>query len=212
MRMKLYLAPLTYLSPPRALKLCVSSKKENAKEDPLSWLIEQRLSFRIRSLSLLREGSLALRQCGLECRCQNDRAFSAGYAVKKRVSAEQSFGRSFHFGGGPSGAKFFAKFAAKFFTKFSAVFCWDIQSQKNFSKNFSPKFPWPWTAELEKFQGKLHDELLQGDPHQQMFLMRWNGRRNSFLGFAHQALWVTVCFSKLAISQCVSAATLILSS
>ena len=26
--------------------------------------------------------------------------------------------------------------------------------QKNFSKNFSPKFPWPCTAKLEKFQGK----------------------------------------------------------
>ena len=26
--------------------------------------------------------------------------------------------------------------------------------RKNFSKNFSPKFPWPCTAELEKFQGK----------------------------------------------------------
>ena len=36
------------------------------------------------------------------------------------------------------GAKFLAKFAAKFFTKFSALFCWDIQSNKNFSKNFSP--------------------------------------------------------------------------
>ena len=35
----------------------------------------------------------------------------------------------------------FAKFAAKFFTKFSGLLCWDIQSKKNFSKNFSPKFP-----------------------------------------------------------------------
>ena len=39
--------------------------------------------------------------------------------------------------------------------------------QKNFSRNFSPKFPWPCTAKLEKFQGKkLHDEVLQGDPRQ----------------------------------------------
>ena len=63
-------------------------------------------------------------------------------------------GRSFRFGGGQFGAKFFAKFAAKFSMKFSALFCWDIQSKKNFSKNFSPKFPWPCTAKLKKFQGK----------------------------------------------------------
>ena len=74
--------------------------------------------------------------------------------TQQGVSAERSFGRSFRFGGWQFGAKFFAKFAAKFSTKFSALFCWDIQSKKNFSKNFSPKFPWPCTAKLEKFQGK----------------------------------------------------------
>ena len=43
------------------------------------------------------------------------------------------------------------------------MFCWDIQSKKNFSKNFSPNFSCPGTAKLEKFQGKkLHDEALQG--------------------------------------------------
>ena len=48
------------------------------------------------------------------------------------------------FGGEKSGAKFGPKFLAKF----SGLFCCDIQGNKNFSKNFSPEFPWPCTAKL----------------------------------------------------------------
>ena len=96
-------------------------------------------------------------------------------------SAERSFGRSFRFGGGQFGAKFFAKFAAKFSTKFSALFCWDIQSKKIFSKNFSPEFPWPCTAKLEKFQGKnFMTRFCRGDPSPRKcgkFAEKWGFRR-----------------------------------
>ena len=51
-------------------------------------------------------------------------------------------------------AKFLPKCSAKFFTKFSGLFCWDIQTKKIFSENFSPEFPWLCTAKLEKKSGK----------------------------------------------------------
>ena len=44
--------------------------------------------------------------------------------------------------------------------------------QKIFSENFRPEFPWLCTAKLEKFQGKLHDEVLQGDPCQVLSLLK----------------------------------------
>ena len=79
----------------------------------------------------------------------SDSPFSWG-----RVSAERSFGRSFRFGGGKFGAKFFVKFAAKFCTKFSGLFCWDIQSKKTSAKTSALNSHDSASAKLEKFQGK----------------------------------------------------------
>ena len=109
-------------------------------------------------------------------RCMLQRGHAATEAESPTTSGlakgfcRAKFWAKFPFGGGQFGAKFFAKFAAKFFTKFSALFCWDIQSKKNFSKNFSPKFPLTLAQQSwRNFRAKLHDEVLQGDPCQKIF-------------------------------------------
>ena len=56
-------------------------------------------------------------------------------------------------------------FSAKFGAKFLSLFCWDIR-RKNFSKSFSPKFPWLCTAKLAKIQGKtLMTRFCRGTPN-----------------------------------------------
>ena len=72
--------------------------------------------------------------------------------------------RSFRFGGGQFGAKFFTKFATKFFTKFSGLFCWDIQSKKTSAKTSSLNSHDSAQQNWRNFREKLHDEVLQGDP------------------------------------------------
>ena len=82
------------------------------------------------------------------------RPFGPGRKVREARLQNEVLGEVSVSEGGQFGAKFSTKFATKFFTKFSGLFCWDIQSNKNFSKNFSPKFPGLCTAKLEIFQGK----------------------------------------------------------
>ena len=81
-------------------------------------------------------------------------------------SAERSVGRSFRFGGGQFGAKFSAKFAAKFSTKFSGLSCWDIQSKETSAKTSALNSHESAQQNWRNFREKLHDEVLQGDPHQ----------------------------------------------
>ena len=57
---------------------------------------------------------------------------------------------------------------SKFFTKFSGLFWWDIQSTKKTSAKTSAQNSHdPAQQNWRNFREKLHDEVLQGDPHQQ---------------------------------------------
>ena len=50
-------------------------------------------------------------------------------------------------------------------------------SEKNFSKNFSPKFPWHCTAKLEKFQGKTSRRGSAGGPSPTLLAVQKHYRR-----------------------------------
>ena len=62
------------------------------------------------------------------------------------------------------GRSFCQSLGAKFLTKFSGLFCWDIQSKMNFSKNFCPKVPWLCAAKLTKIQGTFSWRGSAGGP------------------------------------------------
>ena len=91
---------------------------------------------------------------------------------EQRASAEQSFGWSFRSGGGQFGAKFLAKF--------SGLFCWDIQRKRTSAKTSAPNSQDSTQQKWGKFRDKLHDEVLQGDPRQEVFcrIFIWKGRKD----------------------------------
>ena len=72
--------------------------------------------------------------------CPNPIRFSKGF-LQSEVLGEVSV-----LEGGSSGRSFSQSFRP--------CFAGTCRAKKNFSKNFSPKFPWPSTAKLEKFQAK----------------------------------------------------------
>ena len=93
------------------------------------------------------------------CFAESLRTFHGKFANICKTRLAKGFCRAkfwvkFPFWRGSVRGEVFAKFAAKFSTKFLGLFCWDIQTKKIFSENFSPKFPWVCTAKLAKFQWK----------------------------------------------------------